>query len=115
MPRPMSPESRVVLLLLEESPQTIDQIAARCGMDRARLAFRLRDLRKLGWVTVAGLIRKRRWHVRIYGLARRVPVAAREVPRKSISPPAQVADLLAAFRIGTPVVVPKGRRVRGIR
>ena len=115
MPRRMSPDSRAVLVQLEESPKTIDELVNRTGLDKVSLAYRLRDLRKLGWVTVTSFLRKSRWRVRVYGLARRVPVASRETTaaRETLAP--NVAALYAAFRIGFPRVRLRGRRVRGAR
>lgn len=113
MPRPMSADSRAVLVQLEEAPKTIDQLEVGTGIDRKRLAYMLRDLRKLGWVTVTAFLRKSRWRVRVYGLARRVPVAARRATTTALAP--NIATLYAAFGIGLPRSRLRGRRVRGAR
>jgi hypothetical protein len=115
MPRPMSADSRAVLVQLEESPKTIDALSIRTGIDKVRLAYMLRDLRRLGWVTVAAYLRKSRWRVRVYGLARRVPPAARERAPKPGTLAPNIAALYAAFRIGFPRSRLRGRRVRGAR
>ena len=57
----MSADSRAVLVELGEAPKTIDQLEAGTGIDKKRLAYMLRDLRKLGWVTIAAFRRKSRW------------------------------------------------------
>src|SRR6202521_4955258 len=108
MGRRMSPDSRAVLVELEEAPKTIDQLEVGTGIDKKRLAYMLRDLQKLGWVTVTAFLRKSRWRVRVYGLARRVPFAAREVTSAHGTLAPDIAVLYAAFGIGLP-----RSRVRG--
>src|SRR6185436_16335514 len=115
MGRRMSPDSRAVLIELEKAPKTIDQLEAATGIDKKRLAYMLRDLRKLGWVTVTAFQRKSRWRVRVYGLARRVPVAAREATRAQGTLAPDIAVLYAAFGIGLPRTRLRGRRIRGAR
>jgi DNA-binding IclR family transcriptional regulator len=114
MPRRMSATSRAVLVQLEERPKTIDELAEHTGLDKVRLAYMLRDLQRLGWVTVAASIRKSRWRVHVYGLARRVPAAA-QVSQKAVTLTPNVAALYGAFRMGLPRTPPKGRRIRGAR
>jgi hypothetical protein len=111
----MSADSRAVLLQLEEAPKTIDQIEARTGIDRKRLAYMLRDLRRLGWVVIAAFRRKARWRVRVYGLARRVPPAYRAPGREAFALSPNVAAMYRAFRMGLPTVRRRGRIVRGAR
>ena len=115
MGRRMSPDSRAVLVELEKAPKTIDQLEVHTGIDKKRLAYMLRDLRKLGWVTVTALLRKSRWRVRVYGLARRVPIAVHEAATSigTLSP--NIAVLYAAFGIGLPRTRLRGRRIRGAR
>ncbi len=115
MGRRMSPDSRAVLVELEEAPKTIEQLEVGTGIDKKRLAYMLRDLRKLGWVTVTAFLRKSRWRVRVYGLARRVPIAAREATRAHGTLAPNIAALNAAFGIGLPRARLPGRRVRGSR
>ena len=115
MPRPMSADSRAVLLQLEECAKTIDQLEAATGIDKRRLAYMLWNLRRLGWVTIAKLLKKQRWRVRVYGLARRVPPEARQARPTRYSPPDHIAALNAAFRIGPPPARPRARRIRGLR
>jgi len=115
MPRPLSSDSRAVLLQLEERAKTIDQLEAATGIDKKRLAYMLWNLRRLGWVTITGLLRKDRWRVRAYGLARRVPPAAIPARPSRYSPPGHIAALSAVFRIGPPPARPRARRVRGVR
>lgn len=115
MSRPMSADSRAVLLELEERVKTIDQLEAATGIDKKRLAYMLWNLRRLGWVTITGLLRKDRWRVRAYGLARRVPHAALSARPTRYAPPDHIAALNAAFRIGPPPVRPRARRIRGVR
>lgn len=108
----MSAESRSLLELLEKSARTIDQLRAETGLGKRRLVYTLWNLRKLGWVTVATLLKKSRWHVRVYGLARRLPPAAKAVPVRRHAPPDHIAALNAAFRIGLPPAQVRGRIVR---
>lgn len=115
MPRPLSADSRAVLLQLEARAKTIDQLETATGIDKKRLTYMLWNLRRLGWVTIAGLLRKDRWRVRAYGLARRVPPAAIPARPSRYAPPDHIAALNAAFRIGLPPARPRGRRVRGVR
>jgi len=110
--RPLSPESRALLVKLKGSPKTIDQLAASTGIEKKKLAKVLWDLRDLGWVRVAVVLRKSRWRVAVYRLARRVPPAPRAVPPKRNSMPEHVAMLYAAFGIGLPKRRTVGRRPR---
>lgn len=114
MGRRMSPDSRAVLVELEKAPKTIDQLEVGIGIDKKRLAYMLRDLQKLGWVTVTALLRKSRWRVRVYGLARRVPMAAHAATTTGTLSP-NIAVLYAAFGIGLPRTRLPGRRIRGAR
>ena len=111
----MSPDSRDVLLQLEDAPKTIDELEARTGIDKVRIAHILWNLRHFGWVTIAGILKKGRWRIRAYGLARRVPPAARETRPSRYAPPDHIAALNAAFRIGPPPSSVRARRVRGAR
>ncbi|MCC7082637.1 MAG: hypothetical protein IT530_18385 [Burkholderiales bacterium] len=104
-----------MLLQLEERAKTIDQLEAATGIDKKRLAYMLWNLRRLGWVTITGLLKKERWRVRAYGLARRVPPAAIPAKPSRYLPPDHIAALYAVFRIGSPPARPRGRRVRGVR
>ena len=115
MPRRMSADSRAVLLQLEDAPKTIDQLGATTGIDKKRLAYTLWNLRRLGWVTIAAFLKKKRWRVRAYGLARRVPPATREARPSRYAPPDHIAALNAVFRIGPPPAHVRARRVRGVR
>lgn len=107
--------SRAVLVSLEESPKTIDQLSVSTGIDKKKLAHTLDDLRRLGWVSVAATLRKSRWHVHIYGLIRRLPPAARVLAPQRYAPPDNVAGLLAVFGINAPRSKPRGRRIRVLR
>jgi hypothetical protein len=115
MSRPLSADSRAVLLQLEEGAKTIDQLETATGIDKKRLAYMLWNLRRLGWVAIARLLRKARWRVRVYGLARRVPPASRQARPTRYAPPEHIAALNAVFRIGPPPARPRARRVRGVR
>src|ERR1700674_4267314 len=115
MGRRMSPDSRAVLVELEEAPKTIDQLEVATGIDKKRLEYMLRDLRKLGWVTVTALLRKSRWRVRVYGLARRGPMAAQVAATTTGTLSPNIAVLHAAFGIGLPRRRLQGRRIRGAR
>jgi len=115
MARRMSADSRAVLTALEDAPRTIDQLEAATGIEKKRLAYMLWNLRRLGWVTVAAFVRKKRWRVRVYGLVRRLPPAVREPAPTRYSPPDHIAALNAAFGIGPPRARPRGRRVRRMR
>lgn len=115
MPRPMSADSRTVLLQLEEGAKTIDQLEVAIGIEKKRLAYMLWNLRRLGWVTIAKLLKKERWRVRVYGLARRVPPASRHARPTRYAPPDHIAALNAVFRIGPPPARPRARRIRGVR
>ena len=115
MGRRMSADSRAVLIELEKAPKTIDQIEIATGIDKKRLAYMLRDLRTLGWVTIAAFRRKSRWRVRVYGLARRVPPASKQAVQAAYVLPPHIATLNAAFGIGFPRSRPRGRKVSGVR
>src|ERR1700675_1104863 len=115
MGRRMSPDSRAVLIELEKAPKTIDQLEACTGIDKKRLAYMVRDLQKLGWVAVTALLRKSRWRVRVYGLARRVPIAAHASATTTGTLSPNIAVLYAAFGMGLPRRRFQGRRIRGAR
>src|SRR5687767_2895520 len=112
MARRMSADSRAVLERLEKAPRTIDQLEAETGLDKKRLWYTLWNLRRLGWVTVAAVLKKSRWRVQVYGLMRRLPPVAREKLARRHSPPDHIAALNAAFRIGAPPARARGRTVR---
>lgn len=99
---------------LKGSPKTIDQLAASTGIGKKKLAKVLWDLQDLGWVRVAVVLRKSRWRVAVYRLARRVPPAPRAAPPKRSSMPEHVAMLYAAFGIGLPKRRAVGRRARAV-
>lgn len=115
MARPLSVDSRAVLAQLEKSPKTIDQLSDATGIDKVHLAYLLRDLGKAGWVTATALLRKSRWRVRVYGLARRVPPAVLVQPERTSPLSPHIAALYKAFGIGLPRARPTVRRVRGAR
>ncbi len=114
MARPLSPDSRALLAKLKGSPKTIDQLAASTGIGKKKLAKVLWDLRDLGWVRVAVVLRKSRWRVAVYRLARRVPPAPRAMAAKRNAMPEHVAMLYAAFGIGLPKRRMVGRRARTV-
>lgn len=115
MARTLSPDSRAVLLQLEERPKTIEELEAATGLDKKRLAYMLWNLRRLGWVSIAARLNKGRWRVRAYGLMRRVPPVARPQRPSRYLPSDHIAAINAFLRIGPPPAHPRARRVRGVR
>ena len=78
MGRRLADSSRLILKLAHERPRPLDQLVVATGIPREDLAERLKVLVRKGWLVA---VRQRRSNVTkrpqtVYGLARRVPIAA---------------------------------------
>ena len=107
MPRPLSESSRKILGQLGKSAKSLDQLSARTGIRKDRLAKVLWHLRTRGWIEESEEVRK----LAVYRRLRDVPSKARKVARAKSAP--HIAALNAAFGIGLPVKRARGRVVRG--
>src|SRR5438552_2389921 len=107
MARPLSHNSRKVLVQLGKSPRSMDELSARTGIRKDRVAKLLWHLQALGWVAVGEETRQ----LLVYRRLRPVPAAKRMERFGKRSAP-HLAALNAAFGIGLP---PKRTRARTIR
>src|SRR5947207_11536932 len=107
MPRPLSSNTRKVLTHLGKSPKSMDELAARTGIRKERVAKVLWHLEQLGWVQQTEEIRK----LPVYRRLRDLPAAKPQVGRGASSAP-HIAALNAAFGIRTPAKRARGRIVR---
>src|SRR5688500_1956898 len=96
MARPLSKTSRKVLAQLGKSARSLDELAARLGMRKERLAKALWHLQARGWIAATEEVRR----LPVYRRLREAPRA----PRKTLRPqPAgNIAALNAAFGIALP-------------
>ena len=106
MARPLSETSRKVLAQLGKSPKSLDELSARTGIRKDRLAKVLWHLLGRGWVSAAEEVRR----LPVYRRLRDVPSAPRTSPRPQPKP--HIAALNAAFGIGLPAKRARGRIVR---
>lgn len=106
MARPLSETSRKVLAQLGETPKSLDEIAARMGLRKDRVAKILWHLVSRGWIATDEEVRR----LPVYRRLKAVPAARRAKPRSEGDP--HIAALNAAFGIRMP---PKRARARTVR
>lgn len=107
MPRPLSVNSRKVLVQLGKAPKSLDELSARTGIRKDKLAKVLWHLEGSGWIAAGEETRQ----LPVYRRLREPPAPKRSRPTgKGIAP--HLAALNAAFGIRRP---PKRLRARTIR
>jgi hypothetical protein len=107
MARPLSANSRKVLVQLGKSAKSIDELSARTGIRRDKLAKLLWHLLGLGWIAVTEEVRR----LPVYRRLREMPAGKRPAGRRA-APASHIAALNAAFGIGVPPKRARGRMVR---
>jgi hypothetical protein len=108
MARPLSANSRKVLGQVGKAGKSIDELAARTGIRKDRLAKLLWHLQSLGWISVIREVRT----LPVYRRVRQVPRPKSHDVAKGYTPAPHIAALQAAFGIGVPVRRARGRTVR---
>ena len=106
MARPLSETSRKVLVQLGETPKSLDEIAARTGLRKDRVAKILWHLVSRGWIATDEEVRR----LPVYRRLKPVP-AARRV-RRTEAADSHFAALNAAFGIRMPAKRARARTVR---
>ena len=107
MARPLSSSSLKVLTHLGNSPKSVDELSARTGMRKDKLAKVLWHLQSRGWISSGEETRR----LAVYRRVRDVP--QRKRPGRAVRTPApHIAALNAAFGIRAPVKRARGRLVR---
>jgi hypothetical protein len=107
MARPLSANSRKVLVQLGKSAKSIDELSARTGIRKDRLAKVLWHLEALGWVAVGQETRQ----LPVYRRLRAVS-APKRVGQSGKRPAPHIAALNAAFGIGLPAKRARARTIR---
>ena len=107
MARPLSSTSLKVLSHLGKSNKSVDELAARTGIKKDRLAKVLWHLERAGWISSGEETRS----LAVYRRLREAP-ARKRAGWAGGRPVAHIAALNAAFGIGTPVKRRRGRLVR---
>ena len=105
MARPLSPKSRRVLVQLGKTPKSLDELSARSGIRKDKLAKLLWHLEALGWIEAGEETRR----LAVYRRLRDVPSVKREPVIQASS---HLAALNAAFGIRLPAKRMRGRTVR---
>ena len=108
MARPLSSTSLKVLSHLGKSSRSVDELAARTGIRKDRLAKVLWHLERAGWISSGEETRS----LAVYRRVRELPTRKRAHPAGR-SPAPHIAALNAAFGIGAPIRRRRGRVVRG--
>jgi len=106
MARPLSKTSRKVLVQLGETPKSLDEIAARTGLRKDRVAKILWHLVARGWIASDEEVRL----LPVYRRLKPVP-AARRIKRRTEAD-SHMAALNAAFGIRMPAKRARARTVR---
>ena len=109
MARPLSSNSQKVLRQLGRSGKSIDELSARTGIRKDRLAKLLWHLEGLGWISAGGEVRR----LAVYRRLRDAPRAKRSNPLARNVPASHLVALQAAFGIRLPAKRARGRTVRG--
>lgn len=107
MARPLSSTSLKVLSHLGKSSKSVDELAARIGIRKDRLAKVLWHLERGGWISSGEETRS----LPVYRRLRNAPARARPI-RVIARPAAHIAALNAAFGIRTTIKRRRGRVVR---
>jgi len=107
MPRPLSPNSEKVLRHLGRSAKSLDELAARTGIRKDRVAKLLWHLEARGRIAVSEETRR----LPMYRRLRQTPIRKRkDAMHRGAS---KFTELYAAFRMRLPAKRPRGRVVRG--
>lgn len=106
MPRPLSETSRKVLVQLGQRPKSLDELSARTGVRKDRLAKVLWHLLGRGWIAAAEEVRR----LPVYRRLKAVPPARRKKRREQAS--SHLDALNAAFGIRMPAKRTRARTVR---
>lgn len=107
MPRPLSANSHKVLRQLGRSAKSLDELAARTGIRKDRVAKLLWHLEARGWIAVSEETRR----LPVYRRLRQAPIRKRKDARHRAA--SEFTELYAAFRMRLPAKRPRGRVVRG--
>ena len=106
MARPLSETSRKVLVHLGETPKSLDEISARTGLRKDRIAKILWQLISRGWIATAEEVRR----LPVYRRLKPVPAARRA--KRGTAADSHIAALNAAFGIRMPAKRSRARTVR---
>lgn len=107
MARPLSANSHKVLRQLGSSAKSLDELSARTGMRKDRVAKLLWNLQSRGWIAESRETRQ----LRVYRRVRAAPAQKRPEVSQRRAP--QFSELYAAFRMRLPTKRRRGRVVRG--
>ena len=108
MARPLSGNSLKVLAQLGKGPRSIDELAARTGMRKDRVAKVLWHLQSRGWITVSEEVRR----LAVYRRLRNLPARKRPDGPKRYATAPHIEALQAAFGIRFPAKRARARTVR---
>ncbi len=107
MARPLASNTRKVLRQLStEGGRSIDELAARTGIRKDKLARLLWDLKGAGWVAASSEVKE----LVVYRRLREMPPARRRSRRSGTG--SHIEALQAAFGMRLPVKRTRGRIVR---
>ncbi len=107
MPRPLSDNSRKVLRQLGKSVgSSIDELSARTGIRKKKLARVLWDLKAAGWIAAGSEVKE----LTVYRRLRELPPERRD--RRPVKPASHIDALHAAFGMRLPARRARGRVVR---
>ena len=107
MARPLSQNSLKVLTQLGKSSKSLDELSARTGIRKDKLAKLLWHLEGRGWIAAAQETRL----LPVYRRLREVPTVKRSAARVK-QPAPHIAALNAAFGIRAPLKRARARTVR---
>src|SRR5690349_13088857 len=107
MARPLSSTSLRVLSHLGKRTKSVDELAARTGLRKDRLAKVLWHLERGGWIASGQETRA----LTVYRRMRDLPTRKRAI-QAGRTPTPHIAALNAAFGIGAPIQRHRGRVVR---
>lgn len=108
MARPLSLNSRKVLTQLGKSSKSLDELSARTGIRKDKLAKLLWHLEGRGWISAGEETRR----LPVYRRLRDVPPAKRTRANDGASTESHIAALNAAFGIRLPAKRARGRTIR---
>ena len=106
MARPLSAASNKVLRQLGRTAKSLDELAARTGIRKDRVAKLLWHLEARGWIAVSEETRR----LPVYRRLRQASIPKRKDPKDRAS---HFTELYAAFRMRLPSKRARGRVVRG--
>lgn len=107
MPRPLSVNSRKVLAQLGKAPKSVDELSARTGIRKDKLAKVLWHLEGSGWIAVGEETRQ----LPVYRRLREPPAPKRSsISARSVAP--HLVALDAAFGIRRPSKRLRARTIR---